>query len=206
MPVVKLIRIDGGRPVELGRFQTKKEAIAVASLLVGLGGHWSSDKTTLIAPDGARYKIVTKGKDDMKFKVNKEALNDRFVWAREARAAMTDDLMEDIKHLHGVATDAATARRDTYLVEAEKRLQKLEGLEPHMGPSARAWAEALGLSSGQRHADCEGLSEFQHGFEGSGSLCGVIRMLDCAMGGTPPTTEQFLDRERSGQWYPRACK
>jgi len=68
MPV-KLIRIDGGRPVELGRFKTRKEAVTVASLLVGLGGHWSSDRTTLIAPDGARYKIVTKGKDDMLMKI-----------------------------------------------------------------------------------------------------------------------------------------
>ena len=67
--IVKLIRIDGRRPVELGRFQTREEAIAAASLLVGLGGHWSSDRTTLIAPDGARYKIVTKGKDEMLLKI-----------------------------------------------------------------------------------------------------------------------------------------
>lgn len=217
--IVKLIRIDGGRPVELGRWPTRKEAVTVASLLVGLGGHWSSDKTTLIAPDGARYKIVT-GKDDMfKFKVNQEAEAARAAWAREARSMAWEHLFADIKFLHatGAAEDIASGaglssppneasrRRDTYMLEAERRLQMLEGLSTHEGPSARAWAEALGIGKGERHSDCEGLSEFQHGFR-SGSLWGVIRMLDCAGGGTPPTTDQALDRERSGEWYPRACK
>lgn len=59
MPV-KLIRVDGGRPVELGRFKTRAEAITTASLLVGRGGRWSTDETTITGPDGARYKIATK--------------------------------------------------------------------------------------------------------------------------------------------------
>ena len=56
MPV-KLIRVDGGRPVELDRFKTRAQAITVARLLAGPGSHWSSDKSTLIAPDGAMFKV-----------------------------------------------------------------------------------------------------------------------------------------------------
>jgi len=139
----------------------------------------------------------------MKFKVNQEALNDRIAWAREARAAMTDDLARDIKHLHATG---ASLRRDVFLLEMERRLQIQEGIEPHEGPSARAWAEGMGWSRGDRHPDCEGLSEFNSGFSRSGSLWGVLKMLDCAGGGNPPSTDQFLDRERSGEWYPRSCR
>jgi hypothetical protein len=203
MPV-KLIRIDGPSPVELGRFKTQKEAVTVASLLVGLGGHWSSDRTTLVAPDGARYKIVTQGKDDMfKFKVNQHALNDRIAWAREARSMTLEALVKDIKHFHGIQWHTPCTE---FLLEVERRLQISEDLEAHEGPSARAWAEALGIGRDHRHSDCEGLSEFNNGFQRSGSLWGVIKMLDCAGGGSPPTTEQFLDRERSGAWYPRSCR
>jgi len=216
---VKLIRIDGRRPVELGRFNSREEAVKVAKSLVGLGGHWSTDRTTLVAPDGARYKIVTKGNEMFKFTVNKEAHAARTVWAREARSM--EHLFEAIMDLHAssaredIASGAGmssppteTSRRLTvFLQEAERRLQMLGGLEPHVGPSASAWAQALGLSECQRHSDCEGLAEFNHGFSRSGSLWGVIKMLGCAAGGgAPPTTDQILDRERSGEWYPRSCK
>ena len=54
---MKLIRIDGGRPFELGRYKTRAAAVTVARLLAGPGSHWSSDKSTLIAPDGAMFKV-----------------------------------------------------------------------------------------------------------------------------------------------------
>ena len=136
--------------------------------------------------------------DKVKFKGGDWRL--RAAMADEASILSPRELVSRIKELH--ARDE-WERRNLYLLEVERQVQEHTGIPQEVGLTASQWSQALGIT--QRHQDCEGLQSFNHGFE-VGSLWGAITMLECDRGGSPPTTDQFIERERSGEWYPRACR
>lgn len=180
---------------EVGRWPHEAQTVRQAELLAGAPLHWSTDKTTLLNRNGvAAFKVVKVG-----FKGG-EGWKATASMADDVRGCPMGSLVESIKWLH---TKDEWQRRDIYLLEVERQVQNALRLEGHVGLSPDQWAEALGITT--RHQDCEGLQAFNHAFERR-ALHGAIRMLECNGGGSPPTTDQYLDREASGEWYPRACK
>jgi hypothetical protein len=189
--------IDIAKGAEVGRWTHREAAREDAVERVGCPLHWSSDATTLLTRQGiATFKVVKVG-----FRGHTSETRLVARTADDVRGCERKALVASIHWIHGKGDDPV--RRDVYLLEVERQVQKAFSLEGHVGLSPDQWAEALGIT--QRHADCEGIEAFNHGFE-RGSLQGVLRMLWCNGGGSPPTTDQFLDRERSGEWYPRSCK
>lgn len=190
--------IDIQTSTEVDRFTHLGAALDTASKLAGAPLHWSTDDTTLLTRNGiATFKVVRvvrvgfKGGDEWKYTAS---------MADDVRGCSPRALVNSIRWLHG---KGEWKWRDVYLLEVERQVQEEIGLPEQVGLKAGQWAQALGIT--HRHADCEGIEEFNHGFD-RGSLQGVIRMLWCDGGGSPPTTDQFLDRERSGEWYPRSCQ
>ena len=189
----KLLDIQTG--AEVGRWRHEGRAVSEAEKLAGAPLHWSNDHTALLTRNGiATFKVVKvgfKGGDEWKYTARTAA---------DVRGCPLPALAESIKWLN---RRDEWQMRDVYLLEVERQVQQSAGLTSDVGLSPDQWAQALGIT--HRHSDCEGLQAFNHAFE-RGALDGAIRMLWCSDGGSPPTTDQFIDRERSGEWYPRACK
>ena len=189
--------IDITTQTEVARWTHRELAREDAVERVGRPLHWSSDATTLLTRQGiATFKVVKVG-----FRGHTSETRGVARTADDVRGCPLKALAESIQWIH--AHHADPGRRDVYLLEVERQVQKSSSLEAHVGLSPDQWAEALGIT--HRHADCEGIEAFNHGFE-RGSLQGVGRMLWCNGGGSPPTTDEFLDRERSGEWFPRSCR
>lgn len=191
----KLINLTDHK--EMGRWRHEARTVAEAEIMAGVVLHWSNDHTTLVNRNGvAVFKVVKVG-------FRGHTSETRFVarTTEDVRGCSLKALAESIHWIHG--RDDDPGRRDVYLLEVERQVQKHSGLTADVGLTPDQWAVALGIT--HRHEDCEGIEAFNHGFE-RGSLQGVGRMLWCNGGGSPPTTDQFLDRERSGEWYPRSCK
>lgn len=194
----KLLEI--GSSIEVGRFRHEGRAVSEAEKLAGAPLHWSTDKTTLLTRNGiAVFKVVKVG---FKFGKNWPGVGRMSTMAGEVRGCDLKALAASIQWIHAKGDDPD--RRDAYLLEVERQVHNAEDMEAHVGLTPDQWAQALGIT--HRHSDCEGLQDFNHAFERSGVLHGAIKMLDCNGGGSPPTTDEFLDRQRSGEWYPRSCK
>lgn len=186
--------IDIAKGAEVGRWTRRGEARDAAEALAGRPLHWSSDGTSLLTRYGiATFMVVKvgfKGGDEWRY---------RAAMANDVRGCPLAPLVDSIRWLNG----KDDRKRDVHLLEVERQAQNALGLPADVGLTADQWAVSLGITN--RHSDCESLEAFNHGFEGS-SLQGVIRMLWCEGGGEPPTTDQFIDRSGSGEWYPRACR